>query len=440
LCFKQAFTHITQEADSTWQTYSLLSANMSRMSARTYLVTAKRHLQQALKDKSTASFVIGNESADLDSITSALVYGYLQSSKAQSRREIAITIPVTNIPASDLPLRPELTALLHHAGIKPSDLITLDDLGKLPLPLSKTSWTLVDHNVLTGAIGEHYSDATNAVLDHHDDEGTVPSSATPRIIEKSGSCNSLVVNHLRSAWDDISSSSFSIGAANAQSSDGVVDDASYTSGWDAQVAKLALGSILIDTYNLTDESKVTEHDLKAVRYLEAKINASPKYGKDYDRDAFFKEINDAKSNLDDLSLDDILRKDYKQWTEGDMLLGISTAVQPLKYLTSKAETEKNFTESLTHFAKSRKLDLFAVMTAYTSDSGAFSRQLLLIAANDTKAADRFSKQSTQELKLVDGTDLPLVDTPDVPWIKVWQQGNVGASRKRVGPLLRDAMR
>lgn len=416
---------------------------MSRMSTRTFLVTAKKQLQQGLKNNGTASFVIGNESADLDSITCAIVYSYIQSSQAETSRAGNVVIPMTNIPASDLSLRPELTALLKHAGLKPSDLITLDDLGKLPLPLKKTDWTLVDHNALQGALGDHYSGSVTGVIDHHDDEHKVQSSAKPRIIEKSGSCNSLVANQCRESWDDISSTSSSVGAALGQSSDGVVDDAAYTSTWDAQLAKLALGSVLIDTFNMKGGDKVKDHDRKAVKYLEAKINASPKVGKDYDRDMFFKELNEAKKDLDSLSLDDILRKDYKQWSEGGLTLGVSSVVKPIEYLKGKADAE--FVKTLATFAKQRNLQVFAIMTAYNTDSGDFARQLLLLASEDgtsTKAAQRFAEKSAEELQLQDGgmNAASAKGADAVPWMNLWEQKNVSASRKRVGPLLREAMR
>lgn len=418
---------------------------MSRMSVRTFLVTAKRQLQQTLKNNGHASFVIGNESADLDSITCALVYGYIESSKPERRRANDVLIPVTNIPASDLPLRPELTALLKHAGIKPEELITLDDIGKLPAPLRSSSWTLVDHNALQGSLGQHYSESVTGVIDHHDDEQKVPGTAKPRIIEKAGSCNSLVINYCRENWDSIASASSNVGAALGQSSDGIVDDAAYTTTWDAQVAKLALGSILIDTYDMTDESKVTDHDRKAVRYLEARINASPKLGKDYDRKALFEEINEAKTDLDALSLEDILRKDYKQWSEGELTLGISSVVKPVEYLNDKAESD--FIASLVRFAEERKLHLFAIMTAFTADSGSFARQLLLLSLDNSKpsdAAQRFAETSGKELQLQD-SKLESLSTAKtsavgVPWLRLWEQKNVSASRKRVGPLLREAMR
>ncbi|KAK3115905.1 Exopolyphosphatase [Teratosphaeriaceae sp. CCFEE 6253] len=415
---------------------------MSRMPIRTFLVTAKRRLQQAIQDRGTASFVVGNESADLDSITCALVYGYLQSSRPQARRDNAVTIPVANLPAADLALRPELTALLRHAGIKPGELITLDDLGGLPMPLSKTDWTLVDHNALTGVLAQHYASSTTAVLDHHDDESAVQSDASPRMIEKAGSCNSLVINYLRATWDDLSSTSSSVGAANAQCSDGVTDDAAYTSTWDAQVAKLALGSILIDTHNMTDETKVTEHDKKAVRYLEARVNASPKYGKDYERKTFFNEISAAKSDLDGLSLTDVLRKDYKQWTEGRLTVGIASVVKPVSWLRDKAGGD--LTPSLIDFAKVKDLQLFAIMTAFTGDSGTFTRELLLIAVDESEAkcaAERFVKKATDDLQLRKGEiSIAGKEFNPPPYFQLWEQKNLAASRKKVGPLIREAMR
>ena len=414
---------------------------MSRFAIRAYLAAAKRHLQKTLKEKSHASFVIGNESADLDSITCALVYGYILSSKPEARSKGDYVIPITNIPSADLHLRPELTALLKHADIKPSELITLDDLGQEQLPVEKTNWTLVDHNALQGPLGQLYRTRITGCIDHHTDESTVPQSATPRIISKSASCASLVTNHLRSDWQTLSDSAMTVGAAHPQDNERLVDDFAYTSTWDAQVAKLALGSILIDSINMGAEHKITDADRKAVRFLEAKIYISRKYGKDYDRDRFFEEINDAKSDVSALSLEDILRKDYKQWTEGDLKLGISSVVKPCQYLhQQKASEEKAFQCPLVRFAESRELNLFAVMTAF-NDNGTFERQLLLLALDEKgkEAAERFAKNAAGQLKLVEGKDSPIGEGEQVPYQQFWDQQNLEASRKQVGPLLRESM-
>ncbi|CAK4033141.1 related to exopolyphosphatase [Lecanosticta acicola] len=414
---------------------------MSRFAIRAFLAAAKRHLQKSLKEKTHTSFVIGNESADLDSITCALVYGYILSSKLEARKAGRFVIPVANIAASELPLRPELTALLKHADIKPLELITLDDLGDEPLPVEKTDWTLVDHNALQGKLGDLYRSRVTGVIDHHDDEKAVSRGVDVRIIEKSGSCNSLVTNHLRETWQQLSDSAMTVGAAHPQDNVTLVDDFAYTSGWDAQVAKLALGAILIDTINMKAEHKVTDADKKAIRFLEAKIHISHKYGKDYDRDRFFQEIDDAKSDVSALSLEDLLRKDYKQWTEGDLTLGISSVVKPCQYLHKhKAADGETFQCPLVRFAKSRNLNLFAVMPAF-NDNGTFERQLLLLALDDKgrAAAERFAENAKAKLELADGKDSPISGDAEVPYQMFWDQHNLEASRKQVAPLLRGSM-
>ena len=414
---------------------------MARMSMRAFLSRAKQTLSKSLASKGGihTSFVIGNESADLDSITCALVYAYIQSSLPASKKSDKYWIPITNIPQKDLSLRPELTALLRHADLKPKDLITLDDIDSIDqkLPAESTDWTLVDHNVLQGELGKHYSSRVTGVIDHHEDEGRVPQDAKPRVIEVTGSCNSHVINYCRPAWDDVSGMGTNVGAAHGQN-DRAVDDIAYTSTWDAHVAKLSLGSILIDTHNLQSEDKTTDHDRKAVRYLEAKIGISNKVGPSYDRDGFFKEISDAKSDLDDLSLTDVLRKDYKQWTEGDLILGIASCVRSIQYIQKKSD---QFVADLVDFANSRELDLFAIGTSH-SESGSFERQLLLLAVKQGKPveiADKFENGCAKELQLETGGAKLAPPESKTPWIRLWEQKNLSASRKQVAPLLRKSM-
>ena len=398
---------------------------MPRTSIRTFLSTVKRRLPQLPKETGQVHFAIGNESADLDSITCALVYGYLQSQKPQFQRHDRNVIPVTNIPRADLDIRPELTALLKHADLEPSELITVDDIPADSLPVQRTEWTLVDHNGFAGRYADRYADRVVAVIDHHQDDGKVPKDAKPRVIEKCGSCGSLVVNWCRESWESMSSK------GSSQS-----DDAGTTSLWDAQVAKLALGSILVDTVNMTAESKITEHDREAVKYLENVVRSSQSHVKPYDRDSFFKEIDNEKSNLDSLSIDGILRKDYKQWTEGDLTLGVSTVVQSIEYLKNK---ETNLDDVLTKFARARSLSIYAVMTAFNDQSGNFSRQLLLMALEGGKAieaAERFVSQAGDEIELVNETT---PENSSAAFVHMWNQNNLKASRKQVAPLLRKAM-
>lgn len=364
-------------------------------------------------------------------------------------------IPITNMPASGISLRPEFLAVFKYANIEPSHLITLDDLPGLAdiqakLKPENTRWILVDHNALQGQLGRIYSHRVHGVIDHHDDEGKVPKDTgdEPRIVERSGSCTSLVANYVRPTWDTLSGSALSSGAAHAQG-DSLDDDDAVVKRWDASVAQLGLASVLIDTANLQDRSKTTEHDRKAVEFLEANVMLCPQLATSFDRTAFYEAIDAAKKDIESLKLQDILAKDYKEWDQSDgQKLGISSVVKPISFLGSKANEEAGTASSeallaqLRSFATGRDLDLYSIMTTSTSAKGEFQRELLLWAFSDRAVswAKRFTDKSREELGLADWDgDAELGRSEgNGQWRRVWWQRQVQHSRKRVAPLLRQA--
>ncbi|KAI4717384.1 DHH phosphoesterase [Aureobasidium sp. EXF-10727] len=421
-----------------------------RNSLGAFLRQAKATLKTAIDKKQKVTLVIGNESADLDSITSSIIYAYLKSITQPTHSAPTLHIPLLNIPAADISLRPELLALLPHANIQEDHLITLDDLPDLSsinhslLP-ETTRWILVDHNALQGKLGQIYGTHVVGVIDHHTDEHKVPAETgkEPRIIETSGSCTSLIINYCRSAWDDLSLNT-STTAANAQG-DSVQNDSATTTLWDAQVAQFALASILIDTNNLLDTHKTTAHDNLATTYLLAKITQCQKLFTDFDSTAFFHKINEAKRDLSSLTVEEILRKDYKQWTENGLTLGTSAVVQPLSFLVSKLCNDQNDKEPSSSlldaakaFAASRDLCIFSIMTAYESETGEFARQVAVLAVDDKgfAACKKFAEDGKEKLELGEEDK----EESKGLWWRVWRQGNLGASRKQVAPLLREAMK
>jgi inorganic pyrophosphatase/exopolyphosphatase len=80
-------------------------------------------LQVVLCRSSAVNIVMGNESCDLDSAVSALVYAYLLYSEmsADARESVAV-IPLLNILRKELPLKTEVTYYLKKNGI-PLDLL-----------------------------------------------------------------------------------------------------------------------------------------------------------------------------------------------------------------------------------------------------------------------------------------------------------------------------
>ncbi|KAL8754091.1 MAG: hypothetical protein Q9199_004589 [Rusavskia elegans] len=427
-------------------------------SLRAFLTHAKKSLFTAIRSSQRVTIVVGNESADLDSLTSSVVYSYIRSLAPPSGAFTPLYIPLLNIPAADIRLRPEFYTVFRHANIDASHLLTLDDLlddKGTALKPENTRIILVDHNSLQGELGKKYTARVQGVVDHHEDERRIgpDTSPEPRVIEKCGSCTSLVVRTLKPSWESSTGgSSLVSGAAHAQG-DSVENDASVTRTWDAQVAKMALASILIDTANLTAEGKVEKVDIDAVRYLEAKINLSPQDAAQWCRTKFYECIDAAKRDIDALSFEDILRKDYKQWTENGLNLGVASVVKPLEFLAEKItgnpseDKEDQFVTGIGDFMAARSLTVFSIMTTFTSSSGEFRRELYVQALSPGHAAaHRFAEHAKEELKLEDHDVASLSEKPgsmqpssEGPWRKIWLQKDVSKSRKQVAPLMRRAM-
>ncbi|KAJ3507989.1 hypothetical protein NM208_g15884 [Fusarium decemcellulare] len=379
-----------------------------RLSLGSFLATARSALTAPAAQRNVPlTFVVGNESADLDSLCSALVYAYIRSHTPPH----TLHIPLSNLPRDDLALRTEMNAVLKHAGLSLKDLLTLSELPDLKP--EETSWLLVDHNSLTGPLRK-FSDQVFGCVDHHADENVVIKDATPRVIEPCGSCMSLVVDESREAWEDLS----------RQDSNSAAED--------EKLAKIGLAPILSDTTNLTAKEKVREKDPKAVSFLEALIQDSA-----FSRNAYFDEISAVKEDISDLSFRDIFRKDYKEWDGSGLKLGISCVVQNFDYLVSKAEGPQALLEDFEAWARERELDVASIMTTSHPD-GEFQRHLLVwgVSEEGREAVDRFVKDGDKlQLETWKGGELDDGETRFA-----WRQKNLAASRKQVAPLLREALK
>lgn len=307
-----------------------------------------------------------------------------------------------------------MAAVLRHAGLGLSDLLTLSELPELD-PVD-TTWLLVDHNALTGQLTK-YGGQIAGCVDHHGDEDVVSKEASPRIIEQCGSCMSLVVDESRQAWD----------ALSRQKMDGA-----DVAAEDETLAKLCLAPILIDTINMTSEDKIRKKDRSAISYLKGKIQ-----DQSFDPNKYFDEISAVKEDISGLTFRDIFRKDYKEWQEGGIKLGISSIVQDLDYLVNKADGTDTLIDELSRWSSERDLDVASLMTASTSD-GQFHRHLLVWARND-KALPVLAKfiEISEKLQLEPWGDGALDDGQRR---MAWKQGDLTGTRKKVAPLLRDAIR
>ncbi|KFA78687.1 hypothetical protein S40288_01638 [Stachybotrys chartarum IBT 40288] len=383
-----------------------------RISLKSFLARARTSLTLPTGQRlNPLTFVVGNEAADLDSLCSALVLAYIRSNTAPH----TLHVPLSNIPREDLALRTEMTAVLRHAGLTPADLLTLTELPSLKP--EDTRWVLVDHNSLTGQLGQ-FAGRVVGCVDHHVDEGAVGKDVQPRVIEPCGSCISLIINEERESWDELS---------GLQLEEGDVAEE------DEKLAKLALAPILIDTVNLTAQSKTKDKDVSAAAFLESKISDPH-----FKRDDYFREIAEVQQDISQLSFRDIFRKDYKEWSDANISLGVSSIPQHFEYLVNKAETADVFIDELAKWAKEKGLDIVSIMTASAGEDGEFTRQLLVWGLSDGgKAAVRKFVEMADGLKLQTWRDGELDEGQSR---LAWQQGDVASSRKQVAPLLREAMK
>jgi len=352
-------------------------------------------------------------------LCSALLLAYFRS---QASPRAALHIPLANLARADLDLRAELTAVLRRAGLAPADLPCLSDLPR-DLAAGATRWLLADHNAPTGALAARFAAApVVGCVDHHADEGVVPADtgAEPRVVRPCGSCMSLVVELSRDAW----------AALAAREPDAEADCA---------LAAVALAPILVDTANLTSREKTTETDVEAVRTVEGYLQSAGRGP--FNRDGYYDELSRCKEDLSGFGYRDVLRKDYKQWEEGGLVLGVSCVVRGLDHLLGEIGDKEEMLKCVKAWAAERGLDIAAVMTTHTNPDGQFVRELLVWATSDeaTSAVGEFVGRFAGDLKLEQWRD-GYLDAGEGEWRRCWRQHNLGASRKQVAPILREAIK
>ncbi|KAK0744046.1 hypothetical protein B0T18DRAFT_328571 [Schizothecium vesticola] len=400
-----------------------------RVSLKAFLDKAKKVLAAPpARRPNPLTFVIGNESADLDSLCSAILLAYFRTNTPPH----GLHIPISNLRRGDLALRPELNAVLRPAGLQPDDLLTLCDLPKDVLVPIQARWFLVDHNAPTGYVRDTYLTTLTpnpfvGCIDHHDDESVIPTTVTPRLLIKCGSCSSLVLSYCRPMW-------FLLPEHPAI---------------DAELAHLALGPILIDTTNLQAAERTHAVDVAAVELAESKLTQED--GGGYDRIAYFDAITALKEDISSLSPRDVLRKDYKRWADSDpdsspggLALGISSVVQGLSYLVSSESrfgSAAGFLDAVRAWAREQGLDVVAVMTV-SKPEGVFTRELMVWAFGEEAAAAgrEFARRHGERLGLERWRDGELELEGDGEWRGCWTQGKREFSRKQVAPMLREVMR
>ena len=319
-------------------------------------------------------------------------------------------IPLLAIPCVDLSLRSELLYLFKQTGIDPSDVCTLDDV--FTLDLLHTHLLLIDHNVPRDTIHQLFhpdrKQQVEGIIDHHEQEPFYStdqqSSMSVHDIQPSGSCCSLVTKYMM----------------QPPGPDLLRSQPEETHG----AAVLLLAAILIDTVNMT--SKVCEIDILATDFL-SQFLSELQFGE------FYSRMRDVKMSIMGMVLQDILRRDYKEYNTRDGKLGMSTVTRTITFL---CEHFPDFATGYVGFVMERGLAVHITMMV-DGQGEQFHRGGMVVAEN-AEFVSKFEERGGVEYgilgEFVDGLQME----GGMRWW-VYEMKDLSASRKQIAPLAQEIM-
>ena len=351
---------------------------------KTYL----QGLKNNFSDQKPATIVMGNEAADLDSMASAVTYAWYLHLKDSTKNPF----PLINIPRADFKLRTEAVFLFEEAGVDIDHLLFAEDIDLEKLKAGgNLKLVLIDHNKLASS-QTGLQEQVTAILDHHADEKSYPSSAVTDIKP--------------------------VGSAATIVAESFLDDQNDSIKGTAGI--LMLGTILLDTVNLDPEAgRVTDDDSKAAEEIVDLTGL--------DSGKLFEKLQFEKFNVSSLGSYDLLRKDYKEWQLGYVKLGIGSVFLPIEDWVSK---DPDIASECERYLKERKLDILLAMNAFTSPE--FTRQLVIYVPDDSLRADTIAFLEDSDLGLE-----KLDVNSSAKSCSFYNQKNLGISRKKLQPILKD---
>lgn len=372
----------------------------------------RNSVASSIRNEGNVFAVMGNESADLDSMVSSLVYAFhLHLTLGKS------AVPVFNLLREDFSLRTDAEWLFREAGVDISAVPHIDDVDLMELrSKGRLALTLVDHNLPSEA-QNILKDCVVEVLDHHKDEGLFVEGrfgVQTVWIEPTGSAVTLVA--LRILEDEKS--------RGIKFEHGILGD--YL------IARLCLACILIDTLNLdSSKKKFLPKDKDMVQCL-----ASVCGMKEDDLSKFTNDLLKRRTDVCSLSSSQIIRKDLKAGVSGGWRFAIASV--PLS-VEEWLKHDANFLKSLQDFADSQRFHLICSMNAFNDEKGEFRRELVLLV-NSLECETSFFPKLLEEIQNANVFDLQKTDF-EIPLnsipakFVVFNQGNSLASRKQVLPWI-----
>jgi len=353
--------------------------------------------------------VMGNESCDLDSAVSSIVYSALLA------QEGMLSYFILNTKRSDFITKTEVHYWLQKFSISESDVLFRDDLtidnGKMVLNTCDSSsdylksfvkavnelkenpllLCLVDHHVLSPN-DEPLREYIKEIIDHRPIEREYEGVDFTHAIV--GSCSTLIVEKLIERKPKMLKN----------------------------VAEFSRGPILVDTANcLPSAGRVTPRDFAALEKLEKQIDENIL------RDDAYQEIMKAKADVSKLSSLQILGKDSKSLER--------ICVSGMPFSARQFIERSDSMTALTYKMKEGDFKVIIVMGVLVVDNSVH-RDMALYCP-DGELRQRLSKwlssANNEQLQLEDNTESL---QSNCEFISYFVQNNVKASRKQVMPILK----
>jgi len=351
------------------------------------------NLQKGGALQTRLKFVIGNETSDMDSIFSSLLYGYVRNTFSQKQNENSQFVPLINCFSNDIHARFETIYLLKNLGLDIGDLVFLDSLNLKDFVLeNKPDIILVDHNI-PSTNTSYLKDYVTEILDHHEDRTAInyPEGQLQRKkIEKIGSTTTLVFEELWAIFDEVKQE---IGT---------------------DVFWLLLSTILTDTFNLNPKEK----DVRWVEkdsWTKDKLCSLLKGTKEFPQwmnengevncDLIFSTLSslkfDPEMNLK-LGMEQLFLKDYKAFNYNNQKVGYSVFMinfEDLLLTYSLAEVQAKIQE----FKDKEGLDVFIGLFVHpkTKENAQDLKRQVVIFSNNEEIIPRMNEyllQQKSELK------------------------------------------
>jgi exopolyphosphatase len=310
-------------------------------------ISKSRMIFNKIPINSAITFIIGNQSADLDSIVSSISLAYYKNLKLNDINYL----PVLNTTLAILETKDECKYLLDYHQINIKDLIFLNEITfNNELKYSNSKMFLVDHNKLDdNEANLKFEKYICGVIDHHKDENLFLDDAKTRLIDNTIASNAFLIAEI------------------------IKNEINFDFN-EPSLASLLLFAVLADTNNMSPERpRITDRDEILFDYLLDNAKSSR-----VEATAVYDKINELKVNSsNNKTIVEILQNDYKQWTfDNKVRYGMASVLINPKIWIEK-ESQIKWLDEIYKYIDKNSLNCFFILALYNDDENKLIRDLFV---------------------------------------------------------------